>query len=50
MAIYRYDHFFGMLTGTPKGVKCDTGALLPMDGIISEHLEDEMHVWVILKG
>lgn len=50
MAVFRYDHFYGILTGCPKGVRFENGSLLPMDGIINQNLEDDMHVWVILKG
>ena len=50
MAVFRYEHFHGSLNGTPKGVRFESGDLLPMDGIISDHLQDDSHVWVILKG
>ncbi|KAL4463525.1 hypothetical protein ABPG72_014928 [Tetrahymena utriculariae] len=49
VAVFRYEHFYGNLSGTPKGVRFESGDLLPMDGIISDHLQDDSHVWVILK-
>ncbi|EGR28310.1 hypothetical protein IMG5_178900 [Ichthyophthirius multifiliis] len=50
VAVFRYEHFYGNLSGTPKGVRFESGDLLPMDGIISDHLQSDSHVWVILKG
>ncbi|KRX07013.1 hypothetical protein PPERSA_07176 [Pseudocohnilembus persalinus] len=50
VAVFRYEQFFEPVNGCPKGVKFETGDLLPMDGIINQVLDDEMHVWVILKG
>lgn len=50
MAVFRYEHFFEAIDGTPKGVRFETGEFLPMDDLIKQHLEDEMHVWVILKN
>lgn len=38
VAVFRYEHFHGSLNGTPKGVRFESGDLLPMDGIISDHL------------
>lgn len=31
VAVFRYNHFYGKLDGCPKGVRFETGALLPMD-------------------
>ena len=55
VAVFRYDHFYGTLNGTPQFIRFESGSnqsktYLPMDGIIQEHLQDEMHVWIILKG
>ena len=37
-------------SGTPKGIRFESGTLLSMDDIINEQLQDDIHVWVILKG
>mmetsp|Transcript_21689 Transcript_21689/g.25171 ORF Transcript_21689/g.25171 Transcript_21689/m.25171 type:complete len:116 (-) Transcript_21689:190-537(-) len=49
VAIFRYDHFYGSLTGTPKGIRFENGTTLNMDDIINENLKEDQHVWVILK-
>ena len=46
----RFDHLSGMLTGLPRGLKFEDGNMLNMDGIVNEHIQDEAHVWVVLKG
>ena len=38
VAVFRYEHFHGSLNGTHNGVRFESGDLLPMDGIISDHL------------
>ena len=50
VAMLRFDHLSGMLTGLPRGLKFEDGSMLNMDGIVNEHIQDETHVWVILKG
>lgn len=50
VAILRYDHFYGPLNGTPKGIRFENGTFLPMDDIIGDTLKDGQHVWIILKG
>lgn len=49
VAIHRYDHFYGIDTGSAKGVRLENGVTLNMQDICNETLSDDMHVWVILK-
>jgi len=49
VAIFRFDYFFGQNTGTCKGLRFENGTLLRMDDIINEQLQDDAHIWVILK-
>ena len=46
----RFDNLTGMLTGLPKGLRFEDGSILNLDGIINEHIQEEAHVWVIMKG
>jgi hypothetical protein len=39
-----------MLTGLPRALRFEEGNILNMDGIVNEHIQDEAHVWVMLKG
>jgi hypothetical protein len=39
-----------MASGTCKGLRFENGTLLRMDDILNEQLQDDAHVWVILKG
>jgi len=50
VAIHRYNHFNSADVGVAKGVRFDNGTNLVMDDIINEHLSDDSHVWVVLKG
>lgn len=50
VAMMRFDNLSGMLTGLPRGLKFEDGSMLNMDGIVNEHIQDEAHVWVVLKG
>lgn len=50
MAILRYSNLSGMLTGLPKALRFEDGNLLNLDGIINENIQEEAHIWVILKG
>jgi hypothetical protein len=36
--------------GVPKGVQTDEGDVLEPNGLIGDLLEDNQHVWVLLKG
>ncbi len=49
VALHRYEHFFGVDPGLAKGMRFENGQLIDMDFIISDKLEEETHVWVILK-
>jgi hypothetical protein len=45
-----FDILVNALTGTCKGLRFENGTLLRLDDIINEQLQDDVHVWVILKG
>jgi hypothetical protein len=49
VALHRYEHFEGTDPGLAKGMRYENGAMVDMDCIISDKLEIEVHVWVILK-
>jgi len=50
VAVLRYDSSCGMLTGLPRGLRFEDGSILNLDDIVNEHIQEEAHVWVILKG
>jgi hypothetical protein len=49
VALHRYEHFFGVDPGLAKGMRYENGNIIDMETIISDKLETEIHVWVILK-
>lgn len=49
MALHRYEHFFNVDPGLAKGMRYENGTLIDMDCIICDKLENEIHIWVILK-
>lgn len=49
VALHRYEHFFGVDPGLAKGMRYENGTLIDMDNIICDKLENEIHIWVILK-
>jgi hypothetical protein len=50
VALHRYEHFFGVDPGLAKGMRYENGTIIDMETtIISDKLENEIHVWVILK-
>jgi len=49
VALHRYEHFFNVDPGLAKGMRYENGTLIDMDSIICDKLENEIHVWVILK-
>lgn len=50
VAVLRYDYSCGMITGLPHGLRFENGTILNMDGIINENVQEDSHIWVILKG
>ncbi len=50
VAIHRYDPMCGIDVGPAQGIRFDNGVELVNDDIINEHLTDDSHVWVVLKG
>ncbi len=38
------------MIGTVRGLRFENGTQLRMDDIINEQLQDDTHIWVILKG
>jgi hypothetical protein len=49
VALHRYEHFESSDPGLAKGMRYENGAMIEMDCIISDKLENDVHVWVILK-
>lgn len=49
MALHRYEHFEGSDPGLAKGMRYENGTMVDMDCIISDKLESDVHIWVILK-
>ena len=49
VALHRFEHFFGVDAGMAKGVRYESGAQIDMDKIICDELEEDIHVWIILK-
>ena len=50
VAIHRFDSNYAMETGLAKEIRFENGVILNMDGIISDELQDDIHVYVVLKG
>lgn len=49
VALHRYEHFEATDPGLAKGMRYENGQLVDMDCIITDKLENDVHVWVILK-
>lgn len=49
VAVHRYEHFFGVNTGVCRALRLEDGSPIDVHGIINNTLEEEMHVWVVLK-
>ena len=49
MALHRYEHFHNQDPGLAKGMRFENGTLIDMDITICDKLENDTHVWVILK-
>ncbi len=49
VALHRYEHFEASDPGLAKGMRYENGQLVDMDAIITDKLENDVHVWVILK-
>ncbi|CDW71181.1 UNKNOWN [Stylonychia lemnae] len=49
VAIHRYDPYFAMDTGLAQEVRFENGVLLNIEGMISEELTDDLHVYIHLK-
>lgn len=39
-----------MITGPPKGARLENGAMLPLEGVISQNLENESKIWILING
>ena len=50
VAIHRYDPYFALDTGLAQEVRFENGVLLNIEGMISEELTDDLHVYVHLRG
>ena len=50
VAIHRFDSNFAMDTGLMAELKFENGVQLNIDGMISEELADDVHVYVVLYG
>ena len=50
VAIHRFDSNYAMDTGLPAELRFENGVQLSNEGMISEELTDDLHVYVILKG
>lgn len=65
VGIFRYEHFHSKLNGfdifknvfiflslivLPKAIKFESGIYLNMNDKINEKLQEESHIWVVLKG
>jgi len=49
VALHRYEHFEQTDPGLAKGMRYENGSMVDMEAIISDRLESEVHVWVVLK-
>lgn len=50
VAIHRYDPYYAMDTGLAAEIRFENGVQLNTEGMISEELTDDLHVYVILRG
>ena len=49
VALHRYEHFHHSDPGLAKGMRFENGQMINMDRVICEALENDTHIWVILK-
>ena len=49
VALHRYQHFHSQDPGLAKGMRFENGQMIDMEQIICRYLEQDQHVWVILK-
>ena len=49
VAIHRYEHFHNQDPGLAKGMRYENGTLIDMEVTICDKLENNTHVWVLLK-
>jgi hypothetical protein len=49
VALHRYEHFNGQDPGLAKGMRFENGQYIGWDFIIKDTLQDDVHIWVILK-
>ena len=45
-----FKHKLTIVEGTVRGLRFENGTQLSMDAIINEQLQDDAHIWIILKG
>jgi hypothetical protein len=50
VAIHRFDPFCGIETGLMAEMRFENGVQLNIEGMISEELTDDVHVYVVLLG
>jgi len=50
VAIHRYDPFFALDTGLAAEARFENGVLLNIDGMISDELTDDLHIYINLAG
>lgn len=50
VAIHRYDPYYAMETGLAKELRFENGVILNTENAIVDELQDDIHVYVILKG
>ena len=49
MALHRYQHMYNEDPGLAKGMRFENDQRIDMEQIINRELQNESHVWVILK-
>ena len=50
VALHRYEHFNnGQAPGLAKGMRYESNTLIDMEWTIADKLDNDIHVWVILK-
>lgn len=49
VALHRYEHFHHADPGLAKGMRFENGQMINMERVVCEALENESHIWVILK-
>ena len=49
VALHRYQHFHSQDPGLAKGMRFENGQMIDMELVIGRELEQDAHVWVILK-